>query len=88
MKTETEILCASANALASAAMVTSLLGVLVQKGVLSPAEEQAVYAAAMDMLDENAEDDPQGIFELARDLVEQQRDAIVGEPAALMATGR
>ncbi len=88
MKTETEVLCASANALASAALVSSLLGILVQKGVLSATEEQAVYANAMDMLDENADDDPQGIFELARDLIEQQRDVAIGEPIALTATGR
>lgn len=72
MKTDTELLCASASALSSAALLTSLIGTLVQKGVLTQDDEKAIYLNAIDALDENAEDDPSGVFDLARDLIEDQ----------------
>jgi hypothetical protein len=78
MRTETEFLCASASALSTSALLTSLISSLVQKNILSHDDEKAIYLNAMDTLDENAGDDPQGIFELARDLIEDQLP--VGNP--------
>ncbi|SIQ52806.1 hypothetical protein SAMN05880590_10517 [Rhizobium sp. RU35A] len=72
MKTDTELLCAQASALSSAALLTSLIGRLVQNGVLSQDDEKAIYTNALDALDENGEDDPSGVFDLARELIEDQ----------------
>lgn len=72
MTYESARLMSEALTLSSAAVLSSLLDTLVEKGILSTEEEKEIYLSAMDKLSEVAGDDEDGTHELARELIEQQ----------------
>jgi polyhydroxyalkanoate synthesis regulator phasin len=61
-----------AMTLSSAAVLSSLIDTLVDKGILTAEEEQEIYLSAIDKITEVAGDDEDGTHELARELIEQQ----------------
>lgn len=72
MSSESSRLRAEAMLLSNSAVLTSLVALLVDKGVLSVDEEQNVLLTALELIDEAAGDDEDGTYELARELIEQQ----------------
>lgn len=72
MTYESARLMSEAMTLSSAAVLSSLIDALVEKGILTPDEEKEIYLSAMDKISEVAGDDEDGTHELARELIEQQ----------------
>ncbi|MBW9087319.1 hypothetical protein JNB91_05610 [Rhizobium wenxiniae] len=72
MTYESARLMSEAMTLSSAAVLSSLIDTLVEKGILTPDEEKEIYLSAMDKISEVAGDDEDGTHELARELIEQQ----------------
>lgn len=72
MSSESSRLRAEALLLSNSAILSSLVALLVDKGVLSADEEQNILATALELIDEAAGEDEDGTYELARELIEQQ----------------
>ncbi len=72
MTYESARLMSEAMTLSSAAVLSSLIDALVEKGILTTDEEKEIYLSAMDKISEVAGDDEDGTHELARELIEQQ----------------
>lgn len=72
MTYESARLMSEAMTLSSAAVLSSLIDTLVEKGILTTDEEKEIYLSAMDKISEVAGDDEDGTHELARELIEQQ----------------
>ena len=72
MTYESARLMSEAMTLSSAAVLSSLIDTLVEKGILTADEEKEIYLSAMDKISEVAGDDEDGTHELARELIEQQ----------------
>jgi hypothetical protein len=72
MSSESSRLRAEALLLSNSAILSSLLTLLVDKGVLSVDEEQNILTTALELIDESAGEDEDGTYELARELIEQQ----------------
>lgn len=72
MTDESARLMSEALTLSSAALLSSLVDTLVEKGILSSDEEKAIYVSAIEKIDEVAGSDEDGTHELARELIEQQ----------------
>lgn len=72
MTYESARLMSEAMTLSSAAVLSSLIDTLVDKGILTAEEEQEIYLSAIDKITEVAGDDEDGTHELARELIEQQ----------------
>lgn len=75
MTDESARLMSEALTLSSAALLSSLMDALVEKGILSPDEERAIYVSAIDKIDGVAGSDEDGTHELARELIEQQLES-------------
>jgi hypothetical protein len=72
MSSESSRLRTEALLLSNSAILSSLLTLLVDKGVLSAEEEHSVLTTALELIDEAAGEDEDGTYELARELIEQQ----------------
>lgn len=70
MSEESTRLTSAAITLSSAAVLNSLISMLGNKGLLSAEEEREVYRSAIEIIDEASGDDEDGIYELARELIE------------------
>jgi polyhydroxyalkanoate synthesis regulator phasin len=72
MTYESARLMSEAMTLSSAALLSSLIDTLIEKGVLTAEEEKEIFLTAIDKITEAAGDDEEGTHELARELIEQQ----------------
>jgi polyhydroxyalkanoate synthesis regulator phasin len=72
MTYESARLMSEAMTISSAAMLSSLIDTLIDKGILTVEEEKDIYLSAIDKITETAGDDEEGTHELARELIEQQ----------------
>jgi hypothetical protein len=72
MSSESSRLRAEALLLSNSAVLSSLISLLSDKGVLSADEEQSLYLTALEIIDDAAGEDEDGTYELARELIEQQ----------------
>lgn len=72
MTYESARLMSEAMTISSAAVLSSLIDTLIDKGLLTVEEEKEIYLSAIDKITEAAGEDEEGTHELARELIEQQ----------------
>lgn len=70
MSLKSSVLSAGAVALSTSAILVEVIAHLKRNGLLSDAEHQEIYEAALLLLEQGQMDDDSGVFAAARELIE------------------
>lgn len=71
MSRQNAIISAGAVALSNSATLAALIGHLRRIGAISEEAEREIYENALQMLEESQSDDDSGVFDAARELIEE-----------------